>query len=123
MWFPNHTHPSCCNNMEPVQITPENSERSVTARRNPIGWATVLSPLLIALPIVAAFVLWGGYIAPSYRWWIEKFPWPAVAALVGVAGAITAALITFRWQDKQQRITEDQFALQQEQFKQQAEQF
>jgi uncharacterized protein YjbI with pentapeptide repeats len=109
--------------MEPNQITAENGERAVTTKRKPIGWAIVLSPLLIALPIVAAFVLWGGHVAPSYRWWIEKFPWPAVAALVGVAGAITAALITFRWQDNQQRVTEGQFALQQEQFKQQTEQF
>jgi uncharacterized protein YjbI with pentapeptide repeats len=86
---------------QPVQTTPE--------QPRPYPWLILFSPLVIAIVTSLVFAAWAAHRSPSIRWWLEHFSWSAVATLIGAGGAITAALITLSWQDRQRQALEQQF--------------
>src|SRR6266581_1569708 len=80
------------------------------------NWWIAFSPLLVVLPLAGGFILWGAHVLSSYNSLATDFPWTAITTLIGVAGAITAALITFRWQSEQQRLQREQLEESRRQF-------
>jgi len=66
------------------------------------------SPLIIVAGIVIPLVVIAAHQLPNRFWW-KEFPWTPVAILLGAAGTITAAWITFAWQYDLRRMQEDQF--------------